>query len=240
MHPGHTNNGFYSEKRLHRDDAGIHPVALGRGQTVQRVPQTAEPLLELQNLVRGRLVQAGGIFDAVLAAQRILRELPLVGRLVAGDALPGYLQGIPAHLHNLFLPVVPGGVDKNTHHSRIVLQHIVRRTANEHTGSCLRNVADGPFLRHDGTQYGVGGQIQLPHDSVFIRVGIGDKFLRQTALLGGDGHQLFVITGNAQPLGNKLADPFPGRSMLPRYGDDYAFPGRPDHRRRLRGFRCLP
>jgi hypothetical protein len=31
---------------------GIYPAALGFRQAVQRVPQTAEPLLELQNLVR--------------------------------------------------------------------------------------------------------------------------------------------------------------------------------------------
>ena len=131
-------------------------------------------------------------------------------------------------------------MDKNTHHSRIVPQHIVRRTTDDHTGSRLHNVTDGSVLRRNGTLYRVGGQIQFTHDSVFVRVDVGDKFLRQAALLGGDGHQLFVITGNAQPLGNKLADPFSGGAMLPRYGDDHAFPGGLNHRCRLRGFCCLP
>ena len=37
---------------LAEDDVSVNPPALAFRQAVQRVPQTAEPLLELQNLVR--------------------------------------------------------------------------------------------------------------------------------------------------------------------------------------------
>ncbi len=93
---------------LAEDDVSVNPPALDFRQAVQRVPQTAEPLLELQHLVRGELVQAGGILNAVLAVQRILRlvagEPPLVGRLVA-DAGPERLGHIVRNLHIFVLGV---------------------------------------------------------------------------------------------------------------------------------------
>ena len=91
------------------DKVSVHPPALGFRQTVQRVPQTAEPLLELQNLVRGELVQAGGILDAVIRIQGIVRLVVAdtlgIGRLIA-DAGPERLGHIVSNL-NIFVLGVP-------------------------------------------------------------------------------------------------------------------------------------
>ena len=149
MHPGHTNNGFYSEKRLHRDDAGIHPVALGRGQTVQRVPQTAEPLLELQNLVRGELVQADGILNAVICIQGIVRLVVAdtlgIGRLVA-DAGSESLGHIVSNL-NIFVLGVPVVKVAQVDDSHYMYLHIVfcgRVAANDMEGGGERHPGEPP------------------------------------------------------------------------------------------------
>ena len=70
------------------NDVGIDPPALDFGQRVEGVPQAAEHFHALQQLLRGRFMQAGGIFDPVLAVQRILRlvpgDPPLVGHFITG------------------------------------------------------------------------------------------------------------------------------------------------------------
>lgn len=71
-----------------KNDVGVDPPALDFGQGVKGVPQTAEHFHTLQQFLRGGLMQAGGIFDPVIAVQRILRlvpgEPPLVGHLIPG------------------------------------------------------------------------------------------------------------------------------------------------------------
>ena len=124
----------------------VHPAALGRGQTVQRVPQTAEPLLELQNLVRGELAQAGGILDTVIAVQRILRlvagEPPLVGRLIA-DAGPERLGHIVSNL-NIFVLGVPVVKVAQVDDSHCMYLHIV------FCGRVAGNDMEGGGERHPG------------------------------------------------------------------------------------------
>ena len=65
--------------------------ALNSLPEVQGVPEVNEQLHALQKLLGRWLMQAGGIFDPVIAVQRILRlvpgEPPLVGHLIAGIGL---------------------------------------------------------------------------------------------------------------------------------------------------------
>ena len=139
-------------KALSEDDAGIHPAALGRGQAVQRVPQTAEPLLALQHLVRSGLVQAGGILDAVLTVQRILRlvagEPPLVGRLIA-DAGPERLGHIVRNFHIFVLgiPVVKVAQVDDSHcmYLHIVFVVGLRETIWRAAGSGTRGSRPAPW-----------------------------------------------------------------------------------------------
>ena len=73
---------------LSKNDVGINPAALALRQRVECVPQTDEQLHALQKLLGRWLMQAGGIFDPVIAVQRILRlmpgEPPLLGHFVPG------------------------------------------------------------------------------------------------------------------------------------------------------------
>ena len=61
---------------LSKNDVGINPAALDLRQRVECVPQTDEQLHALQKLLGRWLMQAGGIFDPVIAVQRILRLMP--------------------------------------------------------------------------------------------------------------------------------------------------------------------
>ena len=63
------------------NDTRLHTAALRFGQRVQRIPKAEKPFLPKHQLLRGRLMQTGGILNAVIAVQRILR-------FVAGDAPP--------------------------------------------------------------------------------------------------------------------------------------------------------
>ena len=55
------------------NDTGINAKPLRFGQSVQRVPQIAETLHALQQLLRGRLGKAGRVFDPIIAIEGILR-----------------------------------------------------------------------------------------------------------------------------------------------------------------------
>ena len=70
------------------NDVGIDPPALDFRQRVEGVPQTAEQLHPLQELLGRGLMQTGGIFNPVLTIQRILRLVPgkppLVSHFVTG------------------------------------------------------------------------------------------------------------------------------------------------------------
>ena len=73
---------------LSKNDMSIDPPALDLRQRIKGVPQTAEPLHPFKKFLGRRLMQAGEIFDPVIAVQRILRlvsgEAPLVGHLITG------------------------------------------------------------------------------------------------------------------------------------------------------------
>ena len=136
------------------NDAGVNPPALDFRQAVQRVPQTAEPLLELQHLVRGELAQAGGILDAVIAVQRILRlvagEPPLVGRFIA-DAGPERLGHIVSNFH-IFVLGVPVVKVAQVDDSHCMYLHIVfcGWVAGKRYGG-RRGAAPGGAAPHLGT-----------------------------------------------------------------------------------------
>ena len=69
---------------LAEDHTGIHPATLRFGQGIERSAQMAEQLHALQQLLRGGFGNAGGVFDPVLAIERILRfvadDPPLISR----------------------------------------------------------------------------------------------------------------------------------------------------------------
>ena len=93
---------------LSENDVGINSPALDLRQRVESVPQTDEQLHALQKLLGRWLMQAGGIFDPVIAVQRILRlmpgEPPLVGHFIAGIGLE-YLGHLVRNLDKLILRV---------------------------------------------------------------------------------------------------------------------------------------
>ena len=61
---------------LAEDQMRLHPDALHLWQRVEGVPEVDEQLHALQKLLGRWLMQAGGIFDPVIAVQRILRLMP--------------------------------------------------------------------------------------------------------------------------------------------------------------------
>lgn len=65
---------------LAENEVGIHPAALNLRQGVDGVPEVAEAIHALQQLLRGRLMHTGGVFDPVIAVEGIVR-------LVVADAL---------------------------------------------------------------------------------------------------------------------------------------------------------
>ena len=71
---------------LAEDNTGIHSAALDLRQGVESVPESAELIHAFQQLLRGRLVQTGRVFDPIIAIEGILRfvadDPPLVGSLV--------------------------------------------------------------------------------------------------------------------------------------------------------------
>jgi len=133
-----------SEKLLPRMTQASTRRPWAGGQTVQRVPQTAEPLLELQNLVRGELAQAGGILNAVLAVQRILRlvagEPPLVCRLIA-DTGPESLGHIVRNFHIFILgvPVVKVAQVDDSHCMYLHIVFVVWLPGNDMEGGGERH-----------------------------------------------------------------------------------------------------
>ena len=84
-------------------------AALRFGQSVQRVPQIAETLHAFQQLLRGRLGQASGVFDAIVTVERILclvaDHTPLIGSLIQliGPQLGGHFIGN----FNIFIMGIP-------------------------------------------------------------------------------------------------------------------------------------
>ena len=81
------------------NDTGINAKPLRFGQSVQRVPQIAETLHALQQLLRGRLGKAGRVFDPIITVEGILGLIadypPLVGSLIqlVGPQLGGHFIG---------------------------------------------------------------------------------------------------------------------------------------------------
>ena len=81
------------------NDTGINAKPLRFGQSVQRVPQIAETLHALQQLLRGRLGKAGRVFDPIITVEGILCLIadypPLVGSLIqlVGPQLGGHFIG---------------------------------------------------------------------------------------------------------------------------------------------------
>ena len=81
------------------NDTGINAKPLRFGQSVQRVPQIAETLHALQQLLRGRLGKAGRVFDPIITVVGILCLIadypPLVGSLIqlVGPQLGGHFIG---------------------------------------------------------------------------------------------------------------------------------------------------
>ena len=59
---------------------GIHPAALDLWQGVEGVPEVAEAIHTLQQLLRGRLMHTGRVFDPVITVEGIVR-------LVVADTL---------------------------------------------------------------------------------------------------------------------------------------------------------
>ncbi len=130
----------------------VHPAALDLRQAVQRVPEATEPLLELQHLVRGELMQAGGILDAIIRVQGIVRLVvagPLgIGRLGA-DAGPERLGHIIGNL-NIFVlgvPVVKVAQVDNRHGMYLHIVFVVglRETIWRAAGSGTRGSRPAPW-----------------------------------------------------------------------------------------------
>ena len=119
-------------------------------------------------------------------------------------------------------------MDKDTHHIRIMTQHIVRRAPYDNAGTGVRNMADGFFLRRDSALYRVGCEVQFPHNDIFIGIDAGNKFLRQTAFLSRNCHQLFIIAGDIQFFRHHLSNPLSGGAMLSGNRDNRSLTGRPD------------
>lgn len=58
---------------LAENEVGIHPAALDLRQGVEGVPEVAETIHALQQLLRGRLMHAGRVFDPVITVEGIVR-----------------------------------------------------------------------------------------------------------------------------------------------------------------------
>ena len=91
-----------------KNDMSVDPASLDLRQGVEGVPEPDKQLHALQKLLGSGLMQAGGVFDPVLAVQRILRlvpgEPPLVGRFIA-DTGPERLGQFLGNLDKLILYV---------------------------------------------------------------------------------------------------------------------------------------
>lgn len=94
--------------RLAKNDICVNSTALDFRQRIESVPQTKKGFHPFKKLLRGRLMQAGGIFNPVIAVQRILHlvpgEPPLVGHFVAGIGLE-YLGNLVRNFDKLILRV---------------------------------------------------------------------------------------------------------------------------------------
>ena len=94
--------------RLAKNDMCVNSAALDLRQRIESVPQTKKGFHPFKELLRGRLMQASGILNPVIAVQRILRlvpgEPPLVGHLIAGIGLE-YLGHLVRNFDKLILRV---------------------------------------------------------------------------------------------------------------------------------------
>ena len=73
MYAFSLGNRFYA---FAKNDVRVNPPALDFRQRVERVPQTDKELHPFQELLGRGLMQAGRVFDPVLAVQGILRLVP--------------------------------------------------------------------------------------------------------------------------------------------------------------------
>ena len=94
--------------RLAKNDICVNSTALDFRQRIESVPQTKKGFHSFKKLLRGRLMQASGILNPVIAVQRILRlvpgEPPLVGHFVPGIGLE-YLGNLVRNFDKLILRV---------------------------------------------------------------------------------------------------------------------------------------
>ena len=71
---------------LAEDQMRLHPDTLHLRQRVEGIPQVDEQLHTIQKLLRGRLMQAGRVFDPIVTVEGILRLIagraPLIGCLI--------------------------------------------------------------------------------------------------------------------------------------------------------------
>ena len=89
-------------------DMCVNSTALDLRQRIESVPQTKKGFHSFKELLRGRLMQASGILNPVIAVQRILRlvpgEPPLVGHFITGIGLE-YLGNLVRNFDKLILRV---------------------------------------------------------------------------------------------------------------------------------------
>lgn len=94
--------------RLAKNDMCVNSTALDLRQRIESVPQTKKGFHSFKELLRGRLMQASGILNPVIAVQRILRlvpgEPPLVGHFITGIGLE-YLGNLVRNFDKLILRV---------------------------------------------------------------------------------------------------------------------------------------
>lgn len=95
---------------LAEDQMRLHPDTLHLRQRVEGVPKVDEQLHAIQKLLRGRLMQAGRVFDPIVTVEGILRlvagRAPLIGcliqlvRLQLGGHFVGnfdvFIMGVPS------------------------------------------------------------------------------------------------------------------------------------------------
>ena len=86
----------------------VNSATLDLWQGIESVPQTKKGFHPFKELLWGRLMQADGIFNPVIAVQRILRlvpgEPPLAGHFIAGIGLE-YLGHLVRNFDKLILRV---------------------------------------------------------------------------------------------------------------------------------------
>ena len=91
---------------LAEDHTGIHPAALRFRQGIERNAQIAEQLHAFQQLLRGGFGNAGGVFDPVLAIERILCLVADDPTLIGGLIQFACPEFVSYFLGNLYVLVV--------------------------------------------------------------------------------------------------------------------------------------